>query len=74
MVGAAVGALVNFSTQMISNGGDFSKVNYSEVAVSAAAGAIGVGLAGNIATELRMTPRWITFLLFNLTCVHLITQ
>lgn len=47
--GAAVGAVVNLGTQLVSNGGDFSKVNYSEVAVSAAAGAIGVGVAGNIA-------------------------
>lgn len=48
-VGAAIGAGMNIGAQLYSNGGDWGKVDVSQVLVAGAAGAIGVGLGGAIA-------------------------
>ena len=50
VVGAGIGAGLNLTAQLISNGGDLGRVNYSQVAVAGIAGAAGVGIAGSIST------------------------
>ncbi len=48
VVGAGLGAGLNFASQMIANGGDYTKVNYYTVAACGVAGAMGVGLGAAI--------------------------
>jgi len=48
-VGAVVGGALDLGAQLISNGGNIGDVNWGSVGISAASGAMGVGLAGNVA-------------------------
>ena len=48
-IGALIGGDIDLAVQLATNGGDFHKVNWVEVGVSAAVGATGVGLVSVIA-------------------------
>jgi RHS repeat-associated protein len=58
VVDGFVGAAINVGVQLATNGGEWSKINKSQVLVAAAAGAAGVHLAGavsNLATQVGLT-------------------
>jgi len=59
IVGAIAGGGLDLGVQLIQNGGSFSKVNWTSVAVSTVAGVAGVGLGGQVAkltTSLAARP------------------
>ncbi|WP_295033562.1 RHS repeat-associated core domain-containing protein [Shewanella sp.] len=51
IIGALIGALVETGAQLISNGGDFSNLDGSDIAVAAAVGAVTGGIGGRLANS-----------------------
>ncbi|WP_462168140.1 RHS repeat-associated core domain-containing protein [Pseudoalteromonas lipolytica] len=51
IVGALIGAAVETGAQLISNGGDLSKLDVSDIAVAAAVGAVTGGVGGRLASS-----------------------
>lgn len=49
VVGAGVGAAFDIGAQLATNGGSITDINWGSVGVSAASGAVGVGLGANVA-------------------------
>ncbi|WDE08087.1 RHS repeat-associated core domain-containing protein [Thalassomonas viridans] len=51
IIGALIGAAVETGAQLISNGGDFSKLDGTNIAVAAAVGAVTGGIGGRLASS-----------------------
>lgn len=51
LIGALIGAAVETGAQLVSNGGDFSKLDGTDIAVAAAVGAVTGGLGGRLASS-----------------------
>jgi len=51
LIGALIGAVVETGAQLISSGGDFSKLDYSDIAVAGAVGFVTGGIGGRLATS-----------------------